>query len=73
MNNREGKTRIDISVGGAILLWELEEISTDDLLNKVEKLLDDFVFTVRNKQDTYYKKAIEELISKGLYIEAHSA
>ena len=73
MNNREGKTRIDISVGGAILLWELEEISTDDLLNKVETLLDDFVFTVRNKQDTYYKKAIEELISKGLYIEAHSA
>ena len=73
MNNREGKTRIDISVGGAILLWELEEISTDDLLNKVETLLDDFVFTVRNKQDTYYKKASEELISKGLYIEAHSA
>lgn len=73
MNNREGKTRIDISVAGAILLWELEEISTDDLMNKVETLLDDFVFTVRNKQDTYYKKAIEELISKGLYIEAHSA
>lgn len=73
MNNREGKTRIDISVAGAILLWELEEISTDDLMNKVETLLDDFIFTVRNKQDTYYKKAIEELISKGLYIEAHSA
>ena len=73
MNNREGKTRIDISVGGAILLWELEEISTDDLLNKVEALLDDFVFTVRNKQDTYYKKAIKELSEKGFYIEAHSA
>ena len=73
MNNREGKTRIDISVGGAILLWELEEITTDILLDRVETLLDDFVFTVRNKQDTYYKKAIEELISKGLYIEAHSA
>ena len=73
MNNREGKTRIDISVGGAILLWELEEITTDILLDRVETLLDDFVFTVRNKQDTYYKKAIKELISKGLYIEAHSA
>ena len=73
MNNREGKTRIDISVGGAILLWELEEITTDILLDRVETLLDDFVFTVRNKQDTYYKKAIEELTSKGLYIEAHSA
>ena len=73
MNNREGKTRIDISVGGAILLWELEEITTDILLDRVETLVDDFVFTVRNKQDTYYKKAIEELTSKRLYIEAHSA
>ena len=73
MNNREGKTRIDISVGGAILLWELEEITTDILLDRVETLLDDFIFIARNKQDTYYKKAIEELISKGLYIEAHSA
>ena len=73
MNNREGKTRIDISVGGAILLWELEEITTDILLDRVETLLDDFVFTVRNKQDTYYKKAIKELSEKGLYIEAHSA
>ena len=73
MNNREGKTRVDISVGGAILLWELEEITTDDLMNKVETLLDDFVFTVRNKQDTYYKKAIKELSEKGFYIEAHSA
>ena len=73
MNNREGKTRIDISVGGAILLWELEEITTDILLDRVETLLDDFIFTVRNKQDTYYKKAIKELLEKGFYIEAHSA
>ena len=73
MNNREGKTRIDISVGGAILLWELEEITTDILLDRVETLLDDFIFIARNKQDTYYKKAIKELSEKGLYIEAHSA
>ena len=39
MNNREGKTRIDISVGGAILLWELEEITTDILLDRVEKAI----------------------------------
>ena len=73
MNNREGKTRIDISVGGAILLWELEEITTDILLDRVETLLDDFIFTARNKQDTYYKKAIKELSEKGLYIKSHSA
>ena len=73
MNNREGKTRIEISVGGAILLWELEEITTDILLDRVETLLDDFIFIARNKQDTYYKKAIKELSEKGLYIEAHSA
>lgn len=73
MNNREGKTRIDISVGGAILLWELEEITTDILLDRVETLLDDFIFIARNKQDTYYKKAIKELSEKGFYIEAHSA
>lgn len=73
MNNREGKTRIDISVAGAILLWELEEITTDILLDRVETLLDDFIFTARNKQDTYYKKAIKELSEKGFYIEAHSA
>ena len=73
MNNREGKTRIDISVGEAILLWELEEITTDILLDRVETLLDDFIFIARNKQDTYYKKAIKELSEKGFYIEAHSA
>lgn len=73
MNNREGKTRIDIATGGLILLWEIGEITTDILLDSLKSLLDDFIFTVQNKQDTYYKKVIKELLDKELYIEAHSA
>lgn len=68
MNQRDGKTRVDYAVGGVILMWELAEMTKEEAQARITILLADYLSHVRDINDTYYKRAVNEASLRGFYI-----
>lgn len=65
---RDMETRIDYAIGGVILMWELEEIARDEAQARITTLLTEFITNVKNINDTYFKRAIDEASSRGFHL-----
>lgn len=64
----ENKTRIDIAVGGIMLLFELGEISEEETCLTLDTVLNTYPDFIKNDNNTYYLKAKKETLAKGFII-----
>ena len=68
MKNKYYTFNLTIRTEGILLLLDLEEISREEAISKISKILEDYKYIFRGKITSQYLKVIEGLKKRGLSI-----
>lgn len=68
MKNKYYTFNLTIRTEGILLLLDLEEISREEAISKISKILEDYKYIFRGKITSQYLKVIEGLKRRGLSI-----
>ena len=68
MKNKYYTFNLTIRTEGILLLLDLEEISREEAISKIAKILEDYKYIFRGKITSQYLKVIEGLKKRGLSI-----
>lgn len=68
MKNKYYTFNLKIRTEGILLLLDLEEISREEAIAKISKILEDYKYIFRGKITSQYLKVIEGLKRRGLSI-----
>ena len=68
MKNKYYTFNLTIRTEGIFLLLDLEEISKEEAVSKIVKILEDYKYIFRGKITSQYLKVIEGLKKRGLSI-----
>ena len=68
MKNKYYTFNLTIRTEGILLLLDLEEISREETIAKISKILEDYKYIFRGKITSQYLKVIEGLKRRGLSI-----